>query len=226
MVPEQAARRRRSGRAGACIALPYRGRSPRGHLSTTFYLRGPDDEVVGRFLAANEATPLSYAAVGCTRAPAPPPGFQVDHVRVRLGEGEDAWRAAVAALGRWEMFRLGWVRVFPPNADQREGSTVAVTIAHLGFYSLHACRVVFREEEHGDVERHGFAYGTTLAHAECGEERFLVEWDRQSDVVSYDLVAISRPAHPLARLGYPFTRWLQGRFREHSVAAMVQAVRG
>src|SRR5262245_46391050 len=43
------------------------------------------------------------------------------------------------------------------------------------------------------VNRHGFASGTLPAHAESGEERFIVEWDRADGGVWYDILAFSRP---------------------------------
>jgi uncharacterized protein (UPF0548 family) len=69
------------------------------------------------------------------------------------------------------------------------------------------------------------AYGTLLDHAEQGEERFTVEWDRVSDVVSYDILSFSRPGCLVTRLTYPFGRSLQRRFVRNSLAAMVDAAR-
>ena len=75
------------------------------------------------------------------------------------------------------------------------------------------------------MKRFGFAYGTMAEHAESGEERFTVEWDRDEDTVWYDILAFSRPRQMLARLGYPLSRLLQKRFAEDSKAAMLEAVR-
>lgn len=71
---------------------------------------------------------------------------------------------------------------------------------------------------------YGFAYGTLPDHPERGEERFLVEWDRADDSVWYDLMAISRPGHWIARLGYPYARYEQAKFRRLSGLAMQEAV--
>jgi uncharacterized protein (UPF0548 family) len=89
---------------------------------------------------------------------------------------------------------------------------------------LNACRIVYAVDEMGPVCRFGFAYGTLPGHAESGEERFLVEWDRADDDVWYDIIAFSRPNHLLARLGYPLTRRTQKRFARDSAAAMRKAV--
>jgi uncharacterized protein (UPF0548 family) len=98
---------------------------------------------------------------------------------------------------------------------------VAVVARSLGLWWLNACRVVYVM---GEKDKFGFAYGTQPGHAESGEERFLVEWDRADGGVWYDILAFSRPRHPLARLGYPWTRWVQRRFARDSGAAMVRAV--
>lgn len=42
-------------------------------------------------------------------------------------------------------------------------------------------------------------------HAESGEERFTVEWNRNDDIVWYDILAFSRPRQMLAKLGYPLS---------------------
>ena len=78
----------------------------------------------------------------------------------------------------------------------------------------------------GPVQRFGFAYGTLPGHAETGEERFLIEWDRTDNSVWYDVFAFSRPRHPLTRLGYPFARLTQNRFARQSAASMLRALTG
>src|SRR5262249_25102117 len=90
-------------------------------------------------------------------------------------------------------------------------------------YWLNACRVVYRVEEKDVTQRYGFAYGTLEEHAECGEERFTVEWNGETDEVHYDLLAFSRPHQLLVRLGRPLARRLQRRFAIDSMRAMVAA---
>ncbi|PYS37238.1 MAG: hypothetical protein DMG14_21940, partial [Acidobacteria bacterium] len=77
-----------------------------------------------------------------------------------------------AASIDWEMFNLGWVRLFQPNTPIEVDATVAVLVHHFGFWSLNACPVVYVIEE---ARRFGFAYGTLQEHAEQGEEKFSVE---------------------------------------------------
>jgi len=89
---------------------------------------------------------------------------------------------------------------------------------------LNASRIVYTIDGGDDVRRFGFAYGTLADHVESGEERFSVEWRRQDGSVWYDLLAFSRPRHPLAKLGTPVGRALQRRFARDSLQAMARAV--
>ncbi len=166
---------------------------------------------------------FSYPEVGQSRWGAPP-GYAVDHNRLKLGRGENTFRRAVAAVQSWKMFDIGWAELCWPNAPIEVGSTVAVLVHHLGIWSLNACRVVYAVQEDGPMKRYGFAYGTLREHAESGEERFTVEWHASDDSVWYDLFAFSRPRHALARIGYPFSRRLQNRFAQESLRAIVMAV--
>ena len=76
-----------------------------------------------------------------------------------------------------------------------------------------AARVVYLVEEGRPVRRFGFAYGTLPDHVETGEERFTVEWHENDDSVWYDMLAFSRPQHPLIKLSSPLARMLQKRSR-------------
>jgi uncharacterized protein (UPF0548 family) len=185
-------------------------------------LRKPSPSTIRDFLAAQARLALTYPAVGATATRAPA-GYVVDHTRIKLGQGEPAFRAARAALQRWQQFRLGWVEAWPPDTPIKAGEVVAVVARSFGLWWLNACRVVFVV---GEEDKFGFAYGTLPEHAGSGEERFLVEWDRADDPVWYDILAFSRPRHLLSRLGYPWTRRVQKRVGRESAAAMVKAVGG
>ena len=100
---------------------------------------------------------------------------------------------------------------------------MAVLARFVGFWWANACRIIYVVDETEPNCKFGFAYGTLPDHAESGEERFLVEWDRKSGEVYYDILAFSRPHHILARLGYPWVRRVQKRFRRDSAAAMLKA---
>jgi uncharacterized protein (UPF0548 family) len=187
-------------------------------------LRRPSTEAIVEFLRAQSKYGFTYSAVGAT-ATVPPARYAVDYSRIKLGESEEVFARAKAALERWSHFRLGWVSASPPETPIHAGEVVAVIAHQIGLWWLNACRIVYVVDEPGPIRRFGFAYGTLPDHAESGEERFLVEWDRASGEVWYDILAFSRPHQFLARLGYPYTRQVQKRFRKESAEAMLSAVR-
>ena len=187
-------------------------------------LRKPSVDAMQRFLSAQAKLPFTYEAVGAT-AETPPAGYVVDRTRIKLGEGEPVFRSAIAALRRWEQFRLGWVEAWPSDTPIQKGEVVAVMGRAIGVWWLNACRIVYVVDETGPISKFGFAYGTLPGHVESGEERFLIEWDRSDEGVWFDIMAFSRPNHVLTRLGYPVVRRLQKRFGRDSAASMINAVR-
>jgi uncharacterized protein (UPF0548 family) len=186
-------------------------------------LRKPSADTMRRFLAVQAKLPFTYEAVGAT-AGTPPAGYAVDRARLKLGEGEAVFRSAIAALRRWEQFRLGWVESWSSDTPIKPGEVLAVAGRVFGVWWLNACRIVYVVDEAGPISKFGVAYGTLPSHDESGEERFLVEWDRGDDAVWYDILAFSRPNHTLTRLGYPVVRRLQKRFGRDSAASMLRAV--
>ncbi|MFO1021840.1 MAG: DUF1990 domain-containing protein [Planctomycetales bacterium] len=192
-------------------------------LEKMLFLRKPPAECIRRFLDRQVGLNFTYSPVGAT-ANSPPSDFDVDHTRVQLGSGEELFKSAIAALRRWEQFRLGWVDAWSRDTPIQPGEGVAILGRALGFWWLNACRIIYVVDESGPVNRFGFAYGTLPAHVESGEERFLVEWNRSTDLVSFDILAFSRPNHFLTRLGYPLVRRYQKRFGRDSAASMFRAV--
>ena len=193
--------------------------------------RRPADTSIIRFLEKQAPLEFTYEAVGATRSQQVPDGFIFDHYRTRLGEGDAVFDAARDALRRWAMFDIDWVTILDPSSgtstmspsDPAEGMTIGLLINLPLAWWLNACRVVYVIDESQPRRRFGFAYGTLPDHAERGEERFLVEQD-DAGVCWYDLSAISRPSHPLTRLGYPIARAMQKRFARQSQSAMQRAV--
>jgi uncharacterized protein (UPF0548 family) len=193
--------------------------------------RKPSPEILRQIIAQQAPLEFTYPGVGETKeGGAAPRGFMVDRTRVLLGRGSVTFERAKAALQRWRQFQLGWIEAFPSDTPLRAGETVVVVANLLGTWWTNAARIVYTIDEAATTSptgvitvafaRFGFAYGTLPAHVERGEERFLVEWDRRTDEVAYDILAFSRPRHILTRLGYPFARRMQHQFAKQSAAAM------
>ena len=191
-------------------------------------LRRPSEVAVRSLIERQSRLGFSYPDVGATGTRAcatPPPGYAVDHERVRLGAGEADFERACAALRRWEMFRMPGVELCWPDAPI-EVETVVAVLARLGpLWSLNCCRIVHRLESEEGVERFGFSYGTLPEHGVRGEERFGVEWLRADESVWWERLAISKPGGLLARLARARTRRFQHRFGERSARAMTAATK-
>lgn len=179
----------------------------------------PSPTRIREFIAAQKDLPFSYPEVGGTKDKAPP-GYTVDHNRVKLGSGKQCYERAVAALREWRQFDLGWVQMVPAGTPIEVGAIVAILTQHFGFWSLNACRVVYLINEDAPITKFGFAYGTLSSHVERGEERFTIEWFAEDDSVWYDILAFSRPNQLLVKLGQPLTRMLQKRFARDSLLRM------
>lgn len=187
-------------------------------------LRKPADQTIRELIAMCRDAPYSYPHAGASREQGRPAGFHADHLRVLLGAGDDTFSRAAAALCRWAMFPPQIVRLCWPETAVEEGAVVAGLYRGPGVWAVLPCRIVYViDEATAQHRRFGFGYGTLTGHMEAGEERFLVEQDRAGGEVHYDLYAFSRPAAWLARLGYPFTRREQARFRRLSGEAMQRA---
>jgi uncharacterized protein (UPF0548 family) len=181
-------------------------------------------------MAAQRGLPFSYTEVGATRHLDEPESdavrgdFNVDRSRENLGRGHNTFYRAKEALRDWKMFEQQWVQVCWPDTPQCAGCAVGV-LAHIGQgWILNAARIVYALEESGPIERIGFAYGTLPGHAMRGEERFVIEWNRQSDQVYFDIAALSKPNQILSWASYPLVRRLQTRFRRGAIAAMRRAI--
>ncbi|MGH9864689.1 MAG: DUF1990 domain-containing protein [Candidatus Acidiferrales bacterium] len=187
-----------------------------------FFLSKPSRDSIGTFISAQRDQPFSNPHVGVSRE-CVPSTYAVDHNRVQLGHGAAVFAQAVNAVRQWKMFDMPWIDLCWPDAPIKTGTTVAVLVSHLGFWSLNACRIAYVIEEQGACEKYGFAYGTLPQHGEIGEERFTVEFQSKDQSVWYDLYAFSRPGL-FARLGYPYARILQKRFARDSMKSMKKVI--
>jgi uncharacterized protein (UPF0548 family) len=194
-------------------------------LRPMFSLHKPTDTLIRETLVLGRNLPISYGLALNTEDGAGtsivPSGFVLDHTRSEIGRGREAFEAAKEALRQWRHFDLGWVRVANPEARIEVEEVVAVEAHALGLWSVNVSRILYVIDE---ADRFGFGYGTTAMHVERGEERFLLEYYPVSGVVFYDLLAISEPAHWMARLAYLFTRSRQRKFARESHLRMRQAV--
>jgi uncharacterized protein (UPF0548 family) len=193
-----------------------------------FRLSAPTASELSAFVLACSARPFNYGPQGATRNEEALRGFDRDRWGVDLGSGHDTFARAQEAVRSFAMYPPGWTIPYRAFDRIEIGAVFVTAIRHLGFWSLNPCRIIYVVDEGAAsrVARFGFAFGTVEGHAEAGEERFTVTWDRDSDGVRFEAFAFSRPEAPLARLGKPIARALQRRFHRDSTANMLRAVAG
>ena len=178
----------------------------------------PSDTQIKVFLDRQRIQSITYGDAGFTQRSCPLE-FDRDHNRIELGRGLDVFRRACDAISQWRMFPKEWTAIRPETPRLEVGSDIAM-LAHLfGVWWWNACRIMYLVDDLEQTRTFGFAYGTLPSHVEMGEERFMVELDNEG-VVWYDILAYSRPRHPLVRLMYPLARKMQRRFVRDSQSAM------
>ena len=177
------------------------------------HLRKPSDSDLDLLLAHCRDDRLTYEPVGGSLGGATPDGFTRRAWGTTL-VSRDAFARAAVALASWAMHEhLGFtVRCDGPIAV---GTNVAITAPLPVGYADVTCRIVAVVDE---PDRSGFAYGTLSVHPEQGEEAFVVS--RIGTTVRFDVTAVSRHRHPLARLAAPVADRLQASAAKRYLQAM------
>jgi uncharacterized protein (UPF0548 family) len=152
---------------------------------------------------ARSASEVTYRPTGGTLTGLLPSGYHHDRYERTLGGAPGTFQRACDGLRGWQA-HLGAGLVIEPRTAPSIGSTVAVAIGLGPITAIAPCRIVGVVDE---PHRFGFAYGTLPGHPESGEEAFIID-DTDQGVV-FEIVAFSRPAAALARLGTPVGRRIQ-----------------
>ena len=100
------------------------------------------------------------------------------------------------------------------------GQIVAMLARTFGLWTVSLSQVV--QVKH-TASFFGFLYKTTSDHVEEGEERFVLTLG-DDESVWYEIEAVSRPRHLLARMAFPVARMFQHRFVRDSHRRMREAV--
>lgn len=155
---------------------------------------------------------LTYPEVGATAGDLPD-GYH--HVRAShmIGQGRAAFDTASAVLLSWQMHQRAGVRKVSGPDVAVEGRDVTLRWLLLGF----ECRVISVVDE---PLCRGFTYGTLPRHPECGEERFVVGLDPQTQAVTATIIAFSRPSSWIVRAGGPVPRFVQAHMTQRYLRAL------
>jgi len=170
----------------------------------------PGQKALGRSLRAQGALPVTYRGGLEARA-----GFTFKRTLAPLGSGPVVFARAVAGLKAWAVYPA-WLTLYPHPAPLVEGTCVALLTGFGPVWTVSAVRVVAARR----TPRHfSFTLGTLPQHALTGLERFSVYRD-DAGTVWYEIAAVSRPRHPLVKLGAPALRLVQRCFARDSVRSL------
>jgi len=158
------------------------------------HLRQPADADLRRLLEAAGGAGLTYEPAGCSLDPGlPTPGMTRRTWHVEL-PGDDSFDRAITFIEAWGVQRGAGLKVLADGVIE-QGLNVAMSAPlPLGHVDV-TCRVVAVISE---ADQFAFAYGTLPVHPARGEEAFVVT--RRDGGARFDIAAVSRVAHPLARL--------------------------
>jgi uncharacterized protein (UPF0548 family) len=160
---------------------------------------------------------LTYDEVGATKNTMLPSGYRHDRRSVSVGHGADDFRRAHDAIRHWEAHGAAGAIVWPADPSLVVGTATVVALRLGPGFVLAPCRIVYLTDE---ADRFGFAYGTLPGHPEQGEEAFHVQRSPRGEV-TFGIIAFSRPADLLGRIGRPVARAVQNRV----IAAYLEGVR-
>lgn len=186
-------------------------------------LRRPSESFIAETIRSQSAAPFTYDAVGWTARRDAPAGFAVNAWSGVIGRGLEDFERARRAMEEWRMLRLGWLERVGPPAPIRPGVLVGTLARQTPLWFLNVGRIVSVEDT-PDV--FAFSYGTLREYPIHGEERFSVEHDAATGVVTFGIFSFSRPAMVLTRVGRPVVGLLQRRFCREATEAMRRGAAG
>ncbi|KAJ1299189.1 hypothetical protein BS78_01G513100 [Paspalum vaginatum] len=156
-------------------------------------------------------------------------GYFVNRSRVLIGSGADTFRHAKSALLSWRHLALGWASV-EPDTRVKVGTRFCISYKELipWVWVLLPLQIAYVIDKDGGTSQpqammFAFGSGTLQGHMLAGEERFSVQVDEE-ERVWYEVASLSKPAHILATLCYPYVRLRQKHFARHSGQALLDHV--
>jgi uncharacterized protein (UPF0548 family) len=179
------------------------------------HYRKPTERDLRELLTLSSADELTYSPEGISGLSLAPDGYRLDRWSQELGRGPVVFSRGVLALQNWTVHRNAGL-IVATEGPPAVGDTVAMAAPIWPFWIDVVCRVV---SVVADEQARGFRYGTLPEHPEQGEESFTVYIDDRESV-RFEIIAASRPRHPLARAAPPVARLLQGHATNRYLQAM------
>jgi uncharacterized protein (UPF0548 family) len=182
-------------------------------------LRPPTSQELAALLERCQSDTLSYEPIGASLDDErTPPGLTRRRWTTTL-HGPVAFDRGFDAIQTWAVHRDAGLQV-AADGPIAVGTNVALSAPLPVGFADATCRIIAVIDE---PNRYGFAYGTLSVHPARGEEAFVVTRDDDGPV-HFDVEAVSRTVHPLARLVPPVANHLQDRAARRYLSAMERAV--
>jgi uncharacterized protein (UPF0548 family) len=167
----------------------------------------PSDQRLDAVLARVAGATVTYREVGATKDGSLPAGYRHERRSVSIGRGDNVFRRGQDAIRQWQAHRGAGAIIWPATPPLVAGTEVVAALRFGPIFVLAPCKIVYVTD---DPDRFGFGYGTLPGHPERGEEAFHVERSTDGEV-TFGVVAFSRPADLLGRIGSPVARAVQNR---------------
>lgn len=152
-------------------------------------------------------------------------GFLLNHARVLIGSGLETYEKGKDALQNWRHFQMSWTFV-EPATPVKTGVKFCVCVKEFFPWLMMPLQIayVIENKSTGKVKASfSFGSGTLQGHLLAGEERFSVQLD-DNDQVWYEILSLSKPAHFLSSIGYPYVQFRQKHFAKESTDAVLKHI--
>jgi uncharacterized protein (UPF0548 family) len=199
------------------------------------FLREPATEKISNQIRKFQTDDVSYRKIGSTKSWRRDSFARLPNAKivdgdllqfrsVEIGNGQNDFQNAVAALRRGVCFDLSWVNCHQQR-NFHQGDTFCLTAPAFGIWTANFCRVVYVQEDE-DVDRKmlSVGIGTLACHAAAGEERLSVVWERKTDEVDFLIGSFSQPRSWLSKLFVSYLRKQQRRFAQSASQRMREEV--
>ena len=190
-----------------------------------FHARLPTTERIRQWLNEQSAEALTYDDVGASRFEMPS-GYHHIEWSSEVGRGESTFHEAARGLQQWSCFNLTWTRAFG-QGEPEAGKHLAIAARTGGMWVVNFGRVIEATETFNlnGSDSYSVTIGTLPRHVACGEETLSIRWERETDIVSFNIRSFSHPSYWWMRMAAPLVHRRQARFCRDASDAITRFVR-
>ncbi|MCB1049433.1 MAG: DUF1990 family protein [Acidobacteria bacterium] len=157
---------------------------------------------------------FSYPHVGLLATTQDRPNLPFNNqIEAVVGTGSENYHLLARAMMAGQLFPQ-WARL--PNPRIQPGAELIMDARIFGLSFHLPLRIIVLIESHEKNPCCGFIYGTLLGHYLSGEERFLLIWDPESNLIRYQIQSFAQLQKKWIWPFSPLIRHLQQKFLSES----------